>query len=71
MVTHQPVSGAAIEQTHSQPELGIGAAIFAGISTACIFSLGCWWGLPCTIVGIILGVIVSYSAACVDNYHEL
>lgn len=48
-------------QPQRQPELGIGALAFAIASTIFMFFLGCWWSFPCTIVGIVLGVSVSYS----------
>jgi len=49
------------ERPRSQPELGIGAIVFATVSTIFIASFLCLWALPCTIVGIILGVTVSFS----------
>ena len=46
-------------QSEARPELGIGALIFAMMSTIFITSLLCWWSLPFTIAGIILGATVS------------
>ena len=61
VVVQQPQTSFVTADVHPQrrPELGLGAAIFAIISTIFIASFGCWWALPCTVVGIILGITVS------------
>ena len=62
VVMHQPAPAVAtIEQPRRRPEFGIGALVFAIMSTIFIASFMCWWSLPFTIVGIVLGITVSFS----------
>ena len=42
-----------------RPEIGLVALVLAIISTALFAICGCWWALPCAVVGIILGATVS------------
>ena len=53
----QPVMVA--QRPRREPEYGIMALIFAIITTVLIGFCLCWWSLPFTIVGIILGITVS------------
>ncbi len=61
MIVQPPTASASVrvERTRNQPELGIGAIIFASVVTFALLSIGCIWPLPCTIIGIVLGVTVS------------
>ena len=56
---NQPVSAVHVERPQTDSGLGLGALIFAGISTAIILGCGCWFALPCSLVGVILGAVVS------------
>lgn len=46
-------------QQCSRPEFGLFALLFAIISTTIFAVFGCWWAIPCTAVGIVLGATVS------------
>ena len=60
MVTAQPTVYSSTVPRQTQPETGIIAIILAVFATFCVLSFGCWWALPCTIIGIVLGVTVSH-----------
>lgn len=60
VVQQQPLLAPAntIQHAPSRPEFGIGALVFA-IVTTIIMILGCWWGLPCSVAAIVLAMTVS------------
>ena len=58
MVT-QPRVVTTITQPRAHPGFGVMATVFAVMSTIFLFSFGCWWSIPCTAVGIVLGITVS------------
>ncbi len=57
-MTKQPTRQVVIDRPQSDPGLGIGAAVIATLSTIFVASCLCWWALPFTIIGIVLGVTV-------------
>ena len=56
---HQPLSTVYVERPQTDSQLGLGALIFASITTVIILSCGCWFAIPCGIIGLVLGVVVS------------
>lgn len=60
VVMQQPTPVTTTVRPNRRPEMGIAAMVFAIITTIFIASFGCWWSLPCTIIGIVLGVTVSW-----------
>jgi hypothetical protein len=40
-------------------QYGYDALSYAVIVSFILFIFGCWWSLPCTIIGIILAITVS------------
>ena len=56
---HQPVSVVHVERPQIDSRLGLGALIFSGIATLIILSCGCWFALPCSLIGVVLGAVVS------------
>ena len=60
VVYNQPVSAVHVERPQqTDSRLGLGALIFAGITTAILLFCGCVFALPCGIIGVVLGVVVS------------
>jgi len=51
-------------------QFGVGAIVFAAVSTFCISFCLCWWALPCAIVGVVLGVTVSFFCVFVVSFFS-
>ena len=64
MVVQQPttVVTAHVQEDSSSTDMGVGALIFAILSTICITLCCCWWALPFSIVGLVFGILVSTRA---------
>lgn len=56
-----PPGGVTVIHPPRRTEIGLGAIIFGAFTSVCLGTSGCWWALPCSIVGIVLGVTVSNS----------
>ena len=54
----QPTQAVVTQRPDRRPEFGIGALVFAVMSTIFIASFACIWSLPFTIAGIVLGITV-------------
>ncbi len=65
VIVQQPTTATTplVERSPSQPEYGMFALVFAIVSTVIMAVCGCWWALPCTAVGIVLGITVSWCTA--------
>ena len=69
VIMQQPLLAQSnIQHAPSRPEFGIIALVIA-ILTTIVVIFGCWWALPCSIVGIVLGMTVSLLQLKPSRYY--
>jgi hypothetical protein len=66
VVTSQPVSQVHTVYHSGNSEYALPAIIFAVAITVCFLSLGCWYAIICSGIGIALAAAASSSASAGD-----
>ena len=51
--------GSKLRNWYKETNLGTLSFTFGVISTVFFYFFGCWWSIPCSVIGVILGGAVS------------